>query len=117
MWGVAGFKLRRLPDWAAAQALWRRAFGVKNNRELPCQGRFFIRKQRGVVVSMCRVDEGELWDVCTHEDWQSQGHATAVCQSAIQWARERDITLLAVTDNPRLGRWYTWMGCTPSVYV
>ena len=97
-----------MPEWTAVQALWRRAFGVKNDRELPCEGRFFIRKQQG-FVSMCRVHGGELWDVCTHEEWRNQGHATAVCEAAIEWAAPK--RLRAVTDCTWKAAWYRRMGC------
>ena len=117
MWELTADQLRTMPEWTAVQALWRRAFGLSSDRELPCAGRYFVRKRRGVVVSMCRVTNDELWDVCTHEDWRNQGHATAVCQRAVEWASERQVTLLAVTASQRLGRWYQLMGCTAGVYV
>ena len=89
------------------QLLWRWAF--KWAEFLSPSGQFFLCIREGFVVAMCRVHEGVLWDVCTREGWRGQGHATAVCEAAIEWAAPK--RLRAVTDCTWKAAWYRRMGC------
>ena len=107
MWAVAAAELRQLPEWADVQLLWQHAF--KWAELLSPNGRFFLRKRKGVLVAMCRVHEGELWDVCTRGGWEGRKHATAVCEAAVRWARPR--RLRAITNCPWKAQWYRRMGC------
>jgi GNAT superfamily N-acetyltransferase len=84
--------------------------GIAIARNTPASG-------GGLIMLENRTDLAVLWDLRVHPNHQHQGLATALFQTAVQWARSKACRKLKIetqdTNIPAC-RFYAKMGCTLS---